>query len=350
MERGKDHLTRQSGFELLRILAMLMVLGVHSNFLALKQPTEALTLAAPAAAFYRNFLEMLCLAAVDIFVMISGWFGIRPRLRGVLNLVFLLIFWRVVCLCVFPPEGYTAVQTLLFLTPGYSDWFIQTYLLLMLVAPALNSFLEATPRAALRRYLIIFFSIEFSAGWLLGHIYTSPIDRGYSLIAFIGLYCLAHYVRRYVREDAMTVGRGVALFAGIAAASAVALTLCIRFGVLPDTVRQMAVSYVGPHTVGMALVAIMTARRLKFTSQTVNSLAGSALVIYAVHCNPIAINHFIFWSRKLYAATGLWWYFAAFAGCAVIFYLLCWLGDRLRLLLWQCLLMWRRSLAGAAPR
>lgn len=338
MERGKDHLTRQSGFELLRILAMLMVLGVHSNFLALKQPTEALTMAAPAAAFYRNFLEMLCLAAVVIFVMISGWFGIRPRLRGVLNLVFLLIFWRVVCLCVFPPEGYTVTETFLFLTPGYSDWFIQNYLLLMLVSPALNSFLEATPRAALRRYLIIFFSIEFSIGWVIGQSYTSPIDRGYSLIAFIGLYCLAHYVRRYVSADALSTRRGTAFYFGIAAVSAGALTLCIRFGVLPDTVRPMAVSYVGPHTVGMALVALMTARRWKFTSKAVNSLAGSALVIYAVHCNPIVINHFIYWCRKLYGATGLWWYFAAFAGCAVAFYLLCWLGDRVRLFLWRCLL------------
>lgn len=70
---------RQLNIELLRILAMLMVPGLHANFTSLKLPSTDIILTPSGLA--RVFLEFMCLVAVNVFVMISGWFNIRQSLR-----------------------------------------------------------------------------------------------------------------------------------------------------------------------------------------------------------------------------------------------------------------------------
>ena len=45
---------RQSGIELLRLIAMFLVIGVHANFLALGEPTKQVLLESPFAETMRT--------------------------------------------------------------------------------------------------------------------------------------------------------------------------------------------------------------------------------------------------------------------------------------------------------
>ena len=76
---------RQSNIELLRIVAMMLVLIVHADFLALGAPDALALKALPVESGLRVWLQGFALVCVDVFVMISGYFGIRPSVRGVLN-------------------------------------------------------------------------------------------------------------------------------------------------------------------------------------------------------------------------------------------------------------------------
>lgn len=79
---------RQSNMELLRLLAMFFVLALHANATAIQVPTADDIQAAPLSSFTRIFLEQATVVAVDVFVLISGWFGIRPTLKGAGNFAF----------------------------------------------------------------------------------------------------------------------------------------------------------------------------------------------------------------------------------------------------------------------
>ena len=64
--------TRESGIELLRIIAMLMVMFVHADFLAMGAPSSADVINNVADASVRVWIQALTMCCVDIFVLISG--------------------------------------------------------------------------------------------------------------------------------------------------------------------------------------------------------------------------------------------------------------------------------------
>ena len=76
------------------------------------------------------------------------------------------------------------------------NWFIKAYILLYILAPVLNAFIEKVSQKDFRNALIAFFTFEFIYGWIFSGS-TQHIQRGYSTISFIGLYLLSRYVRLY---------------------------------------------------------------------------------------------------------------------------------------------------------
>ena len=84
---------RESNFELLRIIAMFMVLVLHADFQALGEPTRADILSSTLTSSLKVFFEMASIIAVNVFVLISGWFGIRPSIKGFCKFVFQCLFF-----------------------------------------------------------------------------------------------------------------------------------------------------------------------------------------------------------------------------------------------------------------
>ena len=74
--------TRQSNVELLRLLAMFMVLLLHA-VQSFQWPRGGFLMSQPRLVHLGfSFVEMISVVAVNVFVLISGWFGIRPTTRG----------------------------------------------------------------------------------------------------------------------------------------------------------------------------------------------------------------------------------------------------------------------------
>ena len=84
---------RQSNHELLRINALLLVLVLHSDYhtLGAYEPAEFHSQPVPTAT--RLLVEQGALVCVNVFVLLSGWFGIRARARGVASLLFQYYFF-----------------------------------------------------------------------------------------------------------------------------------------------------------------------------------------------------------------------------------------------------------------
>ena len=88
---------RKSNIELLRIVAMLMVLFLHSNFLSLGYVDKVISV----ETFWRVMAEQLCIICVNVFVLISGWFGIKSNLKGSFSLLFQVFFYGILLACPF---------------------------------------------------------------------------------------------------------------------------------------------------------------------------------------------------------------------------------------------------------
>lgn len=75
-------LQRNSSMELLRIVSMLFIMGLHF-LMVFDFPRYEDSIKAPLNTFVYFLLESLTIIAVNVFVMLSGWFGIKPTRKKV---------------------------------------------------------------------------------------------------------------------------------------------------------------------------------------------------------------------------------------------------------------------------
>lgn len=187
---------RQSNFELLRIVAMFLVLVTHVDFVSIGLPTAEDITYTPVNATVRLFFESISIVCVNVFILISGWFGIKPSIKGLGNFLFQCVYFLTGTYVIFLLIGKehistTGIMSCIGLT---NNWFIHSYLGLYILAPVINSFLEKTSKRMLVIFLLSFYLFQTYFGLLRT---AKFIQEGYSTFSFIGLYCLGRYLRLY---------------------------------------------------------------------------------------------------------------------------------------------------------
>lgn len=188
--------TRQSNMELLRIVATFLVLVAHADFYALGTPTALDAQTAPISTFLRFFTESISIVSVNVFVLISGWFGIRPSIRGVGNFLFQCFFYKFAIYGLFLAWGLAAfnareVAECLYMTRW--DWFVKAYFGLYILSPVLNAFVEKATARQMACVVGSFFLFQTLYAWV--SVAALDFRNGYSTLSIIGLYLLARYVR-----------------------------------------------------------------------------------------------------------------------------------------------------------
>ena len=187
---------RDSNIELLRCLAMFLILVIHANFVSLPMIDAAELQGNTLPSVFRFFIESVGIVAINVFVFISGWYGIRPRKEKVLSLLFMVLwffvgFYLVLLIAGKATLSWKEIADALQLSDY--EWFIKSYFLLIIISPILNSF-NATADEKTQRYVVIaFFLFEAVFGWIAGG--RRFFVNGYGPLHFIGLYVTAGYIR-----------------------------------------------------------------------------------------------------------------------------------------------------------
>lgn len=193
-------LPRQSNIELLRMVAMFLVLLVHADFFSLGSPTISDIQTDTIDSFFQILFESISIVCVNVFVLISGWFGIKPSYKGILNFLFQCIFFLTGLYIITNIIGVNTISLkglagCVFATK--LNWFIKAYLLLYIISPVLNHFVNNTSQKEFKYILVGFFLFTCTYGWIGA---ADFMMQGYSTISFIGLYLLARYIRMYSPE------------------------------------------------------------------------------------------------------------------------------------------------------
>lgn len=327
---------------MLRIIAMLLVLIVHTDFFSIghidshNEVTDQ-----PLQSFVRIEIEGLALVCVNLFVIISGYFGIRPKLKNVLNLIFQIVFWRTVIGIIAFGTGIGSIRAIIttFIPGFYSgDWFVPCYLLLMLLAPALNAYIEKSSKSTLLRFIIVFYALQTTFGWIL-HFW--PYGNGYSVISFIGLYMLGRYVNLHLGariRNAITPAKGIisyVLLTTIASLIVFVFLLLVNHDHLDKLCMVAFMRYTSPINIICTAMLLLAFTRMSFSSRIINHLAKSAFVVYIIHLNPFVVNYYIEASRWIYGHFSIGGYAVGVVVLAVAVYLACAAADQIRIWLWN---------------
>lgn len=274
--------TRQSNIELLRFLSMLMIAIFHINGHAL-QSGELLS--APWIA--HNLTHTLTITATSIFVLISGYFGIRFKVKGVLNLYLRCFIWGLVgyLLYVLFTDNPIKISTLAARIMSFTHnkwWFIETYLELYFLSPLLNAAIEMFDKKKHMMFILLFGFVTLYMGYCRE---TGEDTWGTSLSHFLWLYMIARYINKYISLEVIRKYRWMWL-AGFC------LSSCITFGLaiigakytLPHCL--WAYPYCSPWVLLGAISLLLFALSFTFESKVINWFASSSLASYLMDGSP----------------------------------------------------------------
>ena len=259
---------RESNFELLRLIAMFFIVLYH---LLLK----FIVVVDDNPIFQAVFLPLH--VAVICFVLISGYFHIKPSIYGGAKLLFpLLVFYLPLTIYEYS-QNNVGIKSLLFFSKS-PYWFIRTYFYLFLIAPVLNSFLN-TDRRRVSLLLVLGF-IAIYMGWMM---HDASMADGKNLVLFMFLYILGDFLRhnKEIIDNVSTpILGGFYLFLNT--------TLIYLYTTYSDTyigktIWHVSYPYCSPILILNAVVLFLVFSRLHFKSKAINWLANSVYTIYILH-------------------------------------------------------------------
>ena len=195
---------RQANIELLRIIAMHMVVTLH--YLVKGQALVSLIEDTGALNMLLWFVEALCIVTINLYVLISGYFLVDAewKISRLVTLWFQVMFYSlgvpVVCFALGLGEvrqwGLYDWINVLFPVQMEHYWFITAYVVLYLFVPALSAGVKKITKKQHQLIiagLLLIFSVPKSILPI-----GIPTDRfGYDFGWFLCLFMIASYIRIY---------------------------------------------------------------------------------------------------------------------------------------------------------
>ena len=211
--------TRQGNMELLRIIAMLMVVILH--YLGKGQAVTSMTEDTGILNLCLWFFEAMCIVTINLYILISGYFLVdaKWKISRLVSLWLQVMFYSagvpVVCLVLGIGEvgkwGLYDWINVLFPIQMEHYWFMTAYVVLYLLVPVLSMGIKQMTRKQHELVLLgllLFFSVPKSILPV-----GIPTDRfGYDYGWFVCLFMIAAYIRIYGIPFLSNKRRGFAVY------------------------------------------------------------------------------------------------------------------------------------------
>ena len=320
---------RKSNIELLRIISMMMVLLLHANYDSLGWVEYDDISDNPSQACFRIAFEQLCIISVNVFVFISGWFGIKANMKGALSLFFQVIFYHVLILFLlfFFGIDFSINDFVIGFYFGASYWFVVSYFILYIFTPVLNVFIKYSSLRTFFVVVVLFYLSQFIFDW----IYSIPgaeFHSGYSALSFIGIYLLAQLLRRF-EEHLLKLGAKIYILFYFLF-SLIPVVLFLLTGSNLNTLDYTSI-FVLLSSVSFFLLF----NSFKFSSSLVNFLACSSFSIYLIHQHPLVIPFYRLSVQYIFNTFSGILFLALIFLFVIFFSLACIFIDKIRIAVWN---------------
>lgn len=290
--------TRLANIELLRIISMLFVVLLHylgKGGTLLEWGNENFT----GNTYLAWNLEAFALVAVNVYVLIGGYFLVESRfkLTRIIKLWLQIFFysagiWIILLLLGMVPDMYQgAYWTSMFLLPITSNhyWFAGTYIFMCLLAPFMGVAVRKMSKKQLQTCIIVML-VLFSRVWRIILPMSTPIDdRGYGILWFTTLFMIAGYIRLYVP----TTGKWIKPLLVYIVSSAVLFFSLPIIGTVTQTIGKMEkyynvfYEYNAPFTIIGAVALFLAFLNMNIRSEKcakiINLFASGTFGVYLLH-------------------------------------------------------------------
>lgn len=286
---------RQSNIELLRIISMFMVLIVHADYLALGAPTISQYEINHLNAITRSIIESLSIGCVNIFILISGWFGIKASIKGLFGFLFQCLYFSFgLCLLGLLFGSQITISKMVGSIFFSSYWFIPAYLALYILSPILNSFLENSNKKRIGLLLINLYIFQTIYG-LSG--IAKFIDFGYSSFSFVCLYILSRYIKKCLSEIPYNKWNYLLCYI----ISSIILTISFFAGIKTN-INFQTYTYINPIVIINSISLFIFFVKLQIrNSIIINFIASSSFAVFLLHLHKeCGLEYFILLINAIY--------------------------------------------------
>lgn len=276
---------RLSNIELLRIIAMLMIMVSHMCD-SIGAPNKNDYLSQPYFSFVRSCVEYVSVIGVNVFVLISGWFGIRFKWQRLLELYFQIFFFSFLLLIfglVVNDNNISFGGIIGMLTMGNNDyWFLKVYVMLYIISPILNSFIDNASEKNFRITLVLMALFIFYYGWVSPDS-TKWLVKGYCLVWFCFLYLLSRYLRLY--KTCFSQFSAKTDFFLYLVFAVILIIVAVFEIILQIDFKGRWKFYLNPFVLFTALFLLLFFSKIKFTNILINRIAVSSVAAFLLHAN-----------------------------------------------------------------
>lgn len=323
---------RDSNMELLRMVAMFLIVILHLDIFLLEE--SPLFRDQPVSWFFVYFLKSLTIIGVNLFVMLSGWYGITFKWHRFFGLWFQVFFFVLTGLISnYIINGSTinlkVCIYLLFQMDGNPYGFFQSYILLYIFSPVLNQFIKNADKTTITYFLCIFFLIQFIWGCISwGYVY---FGNGFSALSYMGLYIFARFARVNQIESKLKGHQWIIMYILISLLS----SIIAYHGHHHPYISNIAYSYASPLVIISAFSLLASFSKIKIKSNIVNWIAIHCFAIYLFHMNSYILPQILNLCTilNMHKQIELFLKFAPLI--CIITFALSILLDKCRLLLWN---------------
>lgn len=285
---------RNIGIELLRIIAMLMIIGLHyMNFggIIWNQHVSVLN-------HYLSWgLEALFFVAVDCYVLISGYFLVKSTnfhwskvVRLWLQVVFYTILFSFLVYFYTGHKGSQGIFKMLMPVYYHVYWFITAYIGMYILSPYLAKFAQSMSQIEYKKMLIICFFM-FSVYAFMQDPFQ--MKSGYSFAWFIVLFFWGGYLRLWGIH--ITQKKAIALYVGCSILTVLGnklISLSHQYLGLPAKIHGFYgfYQYTSPTVLlaatGLFLFFLQLRVSKELLQKMILRLSPLAFGVYLIHENP----------------------------------------------------------------
>ena len=309
---------------------MLMVMILHVTY-ALMHNDES-SFWGGGMGIVNGFVNMASIVCVNLFILISGWFGIRFKAESIIKLLYQTVFLSLfvyLAICLF--KGGFSLLRIWHCTFGVFSmlWFVWAYILLCILAPILNAFCESATKTQFRTFLICFYSFVIFCYCTLR---VDPIfSKGFHTMAFIGLYMLARYMRLYSPLWAKWDKKIDLLVYLVTVIIASLVLLLAKKNGWAELEKEKLGNYIAPTCLIGSVYLFLFFSKIEFKSALINKLAISCFAAYVIHqqFDAQVVYNNLFVSLYNNCSHSVFWLLAI--PIVILIYLLCAIVDRLRI-------------------
>ena len=336
-----DKKTRNSSIELLRTLAILMVIANHFCTHGIIIPHKAFS---NDQASWQVILAYIVSYGGDlannVFILITGYYMAsvkKQNYRRMIRLLFDMCFYSWIIMFLFYLLHLQAFDKDYFIRGLFPfwrglNWFVCCYLVLLFFVPYINTMISGLKK---RDFLIMILLIALFKCVLPLWDFNTYMGSSKELSQFIFMYLTGAYIRSWV--DISLLRRRTKLAAAVTALSVLCLLLITLersyFSIHGKGFNNPGIKHYGgifQPLIAVELLLLFLSFR-EFHSRFINTMAKSVLGIYLIHDNPLVRD--MIWLKILPNLNYLYrsWFPLFLIGKVLAVFLICLAIDQIKL-------------------